>query len=161
MNRIHTHYIMNSQILRFRTFKDIIGGLVFDCGHEEQQGHGSKSEWGAFTTQFSTTITCNVRKLKNPKVQTHFVLPVNRSDKDPDLLASSTLSDFQIVCTLAVGEFGHVDLVRVGLRAAHTRWHRCRCLLQIPCFYNVIYWFPPLSGAIKEPRQVSVCHEGP
>lgn len=36
---------------------------------------------------------------------------VIRSDKDPDLLSSTTLGDFQIVCTLAVGEFGHVDLV--------------------------------------------------
>ncbi|CAJ1068602.1 cGMP-dependent protein kinase 1 isoform X4 [Xyrichtys novacula] len=35
-----------------------------------------------------------------------------KSDKDPDLLSFSTLNDFQIICTLAVGEFGHVDLVR-------------------------------------------------
>ncbi|XP_059193259.1 cGMP-dependent protein kinase 1 [Centropristis striata] len=35
------------------------------------------------------------------------------SDKDPDLISSSTLSDFQIICTLAVGEFGHVDLVQL------------------------------------------------
>ncbi|XP_035514409.1 cGMP-dependent protein kinase 1 [Morone saxatilis] len=60
------------------TFKDIIGGLVFDCSQELQQCHESKSE----------------------------------SDKDPDLHSSSTLSDFQIICTLAVGEFGHVDLVQ-------------------------------------------------
>lgn len=46
---------------------------------------------------------------------------VSRSDEDPDLLSSSTLSDFQIICTLAVGEFGHVDLVRVDLLAAHAR----------------------------------------
>ncbi len=49
------------------------------------------------------------------------VFPVSRSDKDPDLLSSSTLSDFQIICTLAVGEFGHVDLVRVHLIAAHAQ----------------------------------------
>ncbi|XP_044053907.1 cGMP-dependent protein kinase 1 isoform X2 [Siniperca chuatsi] len=61
------------------TFKDIIGGLVFDCSHEEQQSRESKSE----------------------------------SDKDPELLLSSTLSDFQIICTLAVGEFGHVELVQL------------------------------------------------
>ncbi|KAM3611312.1 uncharacterized protein V6R79_016367 [Siganus canaliculatus] len=39
-----------------------------------------------------------------------------KSDKDPDLLnliSSSTLSDFQIICSLAVGEFGHVDLVQL------------------------------------------------
>ncbi|XP_075960970.1 cGMP-dependent protein kinase 1 isoform X1 [Anarhichas minor] len=35
------------------------------------------------------------------------------SDKDADLFSSSTLSDFQIICTLAVGEFGHVDLVQL------------------------------------------------
>ncbi|TDH13269.1 hypothetical protein EPR50_G00056060 [Perca flavescens] len=35
------------------------------------------------------------------------------SDKDPDLFSSSTLSDFQIIGTLAVGEFGHVDLVQL------------------------------------------------
>ncbi|XP_036952982.1 cGMP-dependent protein kinase 1 isoform X1 [Acanthopagrus latus] len=61
------------------TFKDIIGGLVFDCTHEVQQCHESNSE----------------------------------SERDPDLLSSSTLSDFQIICTLAVGEFGHVDLVQL------------------------------------------------
>ncbi|XP_045889713.1 cGMP-dependent protein kinase 1 isoform X2 [Micropterus dolomieu] len=61
------------------TFKDIIGGLVFDCSHKEQPSHDSKSE----------------------------------SDKDPELLSSSNLSDFQIICSLAVGEFGHVDLVQL------------------------------------------------
>ncbi|XP_039658322.1 cGMP-dependent protein kinase 1-like [Perca fluviatilis] len=32
---------------------------------------------------------------------------------DPDLFSSSTLSDFQIIGALAVGEFGHVDLVQL------------------------------------------------
>ncbi|XP_023141344.2 cGMP-dependent protein kinase 1 [Amphiprion ocellaris] len=35
------------------------------------------------------------------------------SDLDPVLLPSSTLRDFQIICTLGVGEFGHVDLVQL------------------------------------------------
>ncbi|XP_028269675.1 cGMP-dependent protein kinase 1 [Parambassis ranga] len=35
------------------------------------------------------------------------------SDVDSSLLFSSSLSDFQIICTLGVGEFGHVDLVRL------------------------------------------------
>ncbi|KAF1389711.1 hypothetical protein PFLUV_G00076320 [Perca fluviatilis] len=35
------------------------------------------------------------------------------SDMDPDLFSSSTLSDFQIIGALAVGEFGHVDLVQL------------------------------------------------
>ncbi|XP_056275732.1 cGMP-dependent protein kinase 1 isoform X2 [Pseudoliparis swirei] len=60
------------------TFKDVIGGLVFDCSHEVQQSPEFRIE----------------------------------SDKDADLF-SSTLSDFQIICTLAVGEFGHVDLVQL------------------------------------------------
>ncbi|KAF3695950.1 cGMP-dependent protein kinase 1 [Channa argus] len=34
-------------------------------------------------------------------------------NKDPTLLSSSTLSDFHIISTLAVGEFGHIDLVRL------------------------------------------------
>ncbi|KAM7017710.1 cGMP-dependent protein kinase 1 [Tautogolabrus adspersus] len=62
------------------TFKEIIGGLVFDCSHELQQSQESK---------------------------------IDRSDKDPELLSSSTLSDFQIICTLAFWEFGHVDLVQL------------------------------------------------
>ncbi|XP_075895078.1 cGMP-dependent protein kinase 1 [Nelusetta ayraudi] len=37
----------------------------------------------------------------------------SESEKDPDLLSSTRLSDFQIVCTLAVGEFRHVDLVQL------------------------------------------------
>ncbi|XP_070760312.1 LOW QUALITY PROTEIN: cGMP-dependent protein kinase 1 [Enoplosus armatus] len=61
------------------TFKDIIGGLVFDCSHEVQKSHESRSG----------------------------------SDMDPELLSSATLSDFQMICTLAVGEFGHVDLVQL------------------------------------------------
>ncbi|XP_068460931.1 cGMP-dependent protein kinase 1 isoform X1 [Clinocottus analis] len=60
------------------TFKDVIGGLVFDCTHEVQQCPDYKTE----------------------------------SEKDANLF-SSTLSDFQIICTLAVGEFGHVDLVQL------------------------------------------------
>uniref|UniRef100_A0A3P9C3V2 cGMP-dependent protein kinase n=1 Tax=Maylandia zebra TaxID=106582 RepID=A0A3P9C3V2_9CICH len=35
------------------------------------------------------------------------------SDADPTLLSTSTLSDFQIICPLGVGEFGHVDLVQL------------------------------------------------
>uniref|UniRef100_A0A665WEA4 cGMP-dependent protein kinase n=1 Tax=Echeneis naucrates TaxID=173247 RepID=A0A665WEA4_ECHNA len=35
------------------------------------------------------------------------------SDKDCAVLQSSTLSDFHIICTLAAGEFGHIDLVQL------------------------------------------------
>ncbi|KAM7416560.1 hypothetical protein PAMA_018562 [Pampus argenteus] len=61
------------------TFKNIIGGLVFDSRPELLQNTESKVE----------------------------------SDEDHALLSSSTLSDFQIICTLGVGEFGHVDLVQL------------------------------------------------
>lgn len=46
---------------------------------------------------------------------------MSRSDKDTELLSSSTLSDFQIIGTLAIGEFGHVDLVGVALKVAHAQ----------------------------------------
>ncbi|XP_029366296.1 cGMP-dependent protein kinase 1-like [Echeneis naucrates] len=36
-----------------------------------------------------------------------------QSDKDCAVLQSSTLSDFHIICTLAAGEFGHIDLVQL------------------------------------------------
>uniref|UniRef100_A0A8C7ZH30 cGMP-dependent protein kinase n=1 Tax=Oryzias sinensis TaxID=183150 RepID=A0A8C7ZH30_9TELE len=36
------------------------------------------------------------------------------TNEDPALLTSSTLSDFQIIRTLGVGEFGHVDLVQLN-----------------------------------------------
>ncbi|XP_024131354.1 cGMP-dependent protein kinase 1 isoform X1 [Oryzias melastigma] len=35
------------------------------------------------------------------------------TNEDPALLTSSTLSDFQIIRTLGVGEFGHLDLVQL------------------------------------------------
>ncbi|XP_033182046.1 cGMP-dependent protein kinase 1 isoform X2 [Anabas testudineus] len=34
-------------------------------------------------------------------------------NKEPSLLSSSTLRDFHIISTLAVGEFGHIDLVQL------------------------------------------------
>lgn len=44
---------------------------------------------------------------------------------------------------------------------AVTQIFTCRCLLQIPCFYNVIYGLLPVTGAIKEQHEVSFRHEGP
>uniref|UniRef100_A0A3Q0R6M3 Protein kinase cGMP-dependent 1 n=1 Tax=Amphilophus citrinellus TaxID=61819 RepID=A0A3Q0R6M3_AMPCI len=38
---------------------------------------------------------------------------VSSSGVDPTLLSTSALSDFQIICALGVGEFGHVDLVQL------------------------------------------------
>ncbi|XP_068167699.1 cGMP-dependent protein kinase 1 [Antennarius striatus] len=38
----------------------------------------------------------------------------SESDTDPELLSSAALSDFQIIAALAVGEFGHVDLVQLN-----------------------------------------------
>uniref|UniRef100_A0A3P9JSG0 Protein kinase domain-containing protein n=1 Tax=Oryzias latipes TaxID=8090 RepID=A0A3P9JSG0_ORYLA len=48
----------------------------------------------------------------------HKQLPTN---EDPALLTSSTLSDFQIIRTLGVGEFGHVDLVTFHLKNSHVQ----------------------------------------
>ncbi|KAM4576283.1 cGMP-dependent protein kinase 1 [Odontesthes bonariensis] len=41
------------------------------------------------------------------------------SNEDPALLASSSMSDFQIICTVGVGEFGHVDLVQLKSNIKH------------------------------------------
>lgn len=109
-------------LLCFRTFKDIIGGLVFDCSHKEQPSHDSKSEWGALQHYFLQQLHVICACKRRYKLISVFL--ASRSDKDPELLSSSNLSDFQIICSLAVGEFGHVDLVRVDLIAAHTHWHR-------------------------------------
>lgn len=92
--------------------------------------------------------------LHREKTDSHPLGLICRSDKDPELLSSATLTDFLILCPLAIGEFGHVDLVRVDLGLETTQ-------LPLPCFRNVIYCSPPLSGAIKERRQVSLRHEGP
>uniref|UniRef100_UPI003AAE3D6B cGMP-dependent protein kinase 1 n=1 Tax=Centroberyx gerrardi TaxID=166262 RepID=UPI003AAE3D6B len=35
------------------------------------------------------------------------------TEKDPTLLSATNLSDFQVICNLGVGEFGHVDLVQL------------------------------------------------
>uniref|UniRef100_A0A3P8TAF3 cGMP-dependent protein kinase n=1 Tax=Amphiprion percula TaxID=161767 RepID=A0A3P8TAF3_AMPPE len=51
---------------------------------------------------------------KNNQIPAHPCICLEcRSDLDPVLLPSSTLRDFQIICTLGVGEFGHVDLVQL------------------------------------------------
>ncbi|XP_041854228.1 cGMP-dependent protein kinase 1 [Melanotaenia boesemani] len=42
-----------------------------------------------------------------------------KPNEDPALLASSTLSDFQIIHTLEVGEFGHIDLVQLKSNIKH------------------------------------------
>lgn len=60
-------------------------------------------------------------KMAKTKHRLTDILTSCRSDVDPALLSSSTLSDFQIICSLGVGEFGHVDLVRVDLIATNTQ----------------------------------------
>lgn len=138
--------------LCIRTFKDVIDGVAFDCNHEVQQSYESKTEWGAFQHYFQIYLNCTYKDKLNPD------FPVYSRDMEPDLLSSSTLSDFQIICTLAIGEFGRVDLVRV---AQTVTWiSTCGVLFQIPCFYHVNCGFSPLSGAVKEQHQC-FCHEGP
>ncbi|XP_034726767.1 cGMP-dependent protein kinase 1 [Etheostoma cragini] len=108
-------------------------------GHEEQivlsklsegQWFGEKVLWGEDVRTLNVIaaareVTCLVIDRETFKDiidglvfdRSHDVLQSHESkiesDKDPDLFSSSTLSDFQIICTLAVGEFGHVDLVQL------------------------------------------------
>lgn len=89
---------------------------------------------------------------------------VCRLNQDLTFLPSSTLSDFHIVSTLALGEFGHIDLVGIDLALSHNDTDVrccCCCLFKIPCFYNVNLPFSPVSGAAKEQHQVSFSHESP
>ncbi|XP_032372904.1 cGMP-dependent protein kinase 1 isoform X2 [Etheostoma spectabile] len=108
-------------------------------GHEEQivlsklserQWFGEKALWGEDVRTLNVIaaareVTCLVIDRETFKDiieglvfdRSHDVLQSHESkiesDKGPDLFSSSTLSDFQIICTLAVGEFGHVDLVQL------------------------------------------------
>ncbi|XP_076587090.1 cGMP-dependent protein kinase 1 [Chaetodon auriga] len=107
-------------------------------GHEEQiilsrlserQWFGEKALWGEDVRTANVIaageVTCSVIDRETFKDViggsvsdcSHEVQqsrePESDSDKDPDLLSSTTLSDFQIICTLAAGEFGHVDLVQL------------------------------------------------
>ncbi|XP_029295480.1 cGMP-dependent protein kinase 1 isoform X2 [Cottoperca gobio] len=91
----------------------------------ERQWFGEKALWGDDVRTMNVIaageVTCLVIDRETFKELvfdcSHEVQQSNESkiesDKDPDLFSSSTLSDFQIVCTLAVGEFGHVDLVQL------------------------------------------------
>lgn len=58
---------------------------------------------------------------ENASHQLNTVSFLCRLNKDPTLPLTTTLSDFHIISTLAVGEFGHIDLVRVDLIAAQTQ----------------------------------------
>ncbi|XP_077377579.1 cGMP-dependent protein kinase 1 isoform X2 [Festucalex cinctus] len=87
------------------TFRDIIGGMVFDSSTDVQHDAGSKDE---------------------------------SEVKDAASLASSTLSDFQIISTLGAGEFGHTDLVRFCRNA-------CMCF---PC--NVRLSQVQFKGNVKD-----------
>ncbi|XP_031160945.1 cGMP-dependent protein kinase 1 isoform X2 [Sander lucioperca] len=108
-------------------------------GHEEQivlsklserQWFGEKALWGEDVRTLNVIaaageVTCLVidRETFKDIIDelvfdcSHDVLQSHESkiesDKDPELFSSSTLSDFQIIGTLAVGEFGHVDLVQL------------------------------------------------
>ncbi|XP_061134744.1 cGMP-dependent protein kinase 1 [Syngnathus typhle] len=68
------------------TFRDIIGGMVFDSSHEVQQNTACKDE---------------------------------SQVKHAASLASSNLSDFQIISTLGEGDFGRTDLVQVKSNVKH------------------------------------------
>uniref|UniRef100_A0A3Q2CS01 cGMP-dependent protein kinase n=1 Tax=Cyprinodon variegatus TaxID=28743 RepID=A0A3Q2CS01_CYPVA len=71
----------------------------------ERQWFGEKALWG------SAAQSCFMPTENNKH---HFICVfLHRSKGDPASLASSTLSDFQIIRTLGVGEFSHVDLVQL------------------------------------------------
>ncbi|XP_047449119.1 cGMP-dependent protein kinase 1 [Mugil cephalus] len=107
-------------------------------GHEEQtllfklserEWFGEKALWGEDIRTANVTaigdVTCLVIDRETFKdINDGSALDCGRdepqtnkskseSDVDPALLSSSTLSDFQIICSLGVGEFGHVDLVQL------------------------------------------------
>uniref|UniRef100_I3K0W5 Protein kinase cGMP-dependent 1 n=1 Tax=Oreochromis niloticus TaxID=8128 RepID=I3K0W5_ORENI len=64
--------------------------------------------------KFSALILEDIRTVSVIAAGEVTCLVIDRdSDVDPVLLSTSTLSDFQIICSLGVGEFGHVDLVQL------------------------------------------------
>ncbi|XP_068616853.1 cGMP-dependent protein kinase 1 [Brachionichthys hirsutus] len=93
----------------------------------ENQWFGEKALWGDEVQTANVTaageVTCfTIDRDSFEDVINGSVLDCSRevpqskseSDKDPELLSSSALSDFHIVGTLAVGEFAHVDLVQLN-----------------------------------------------
>eukprot|EP00064_Thunnus_orientalis_P006754 superscaffoldBa00000719_g6772 len=124
-----THYTEGDYIIRQGamgdTFYIISKGQVKVTekkpGHEElsklseRQWFGEKALWGedvrAVNVIAAGEVTCLLIDRENYKLTPLFL--VSRSDKDAALLSSSILSDFQIICTLGVGELGHVDLVQL------------------------------------------------
>uniref|UniRef100_A0A3Q2ZWV4 Uncharacterized protein n=1 Tax=Kryptolebias marmoratus TaxID=37003 RepID=A0A3Q2ZWV4_KRYMA len=86
----------------------------------DRQWFGEKALWGEDTQIVSVRaagdVTCfvhHIQILSNTEQELILVFPPIRLTEDPALLVSSTLSDFQIIRTLGVGEFGHVDLVQL------------------------------------------------
>uniref|UniRef100_A0A3B5AA13 cGMP-dependent protein kinase n=1 Tax=Stegastes partitus TaxID=144197 RepID=A0A3B5AA13_9TELE len=103
-----THYTNGDYIIRQGATGDTF--YIISKGQVKFYAFGEKDlDLRSITTQFLFAAT------ENNKIPTHlcFFLLVCRSDLDPALLPSSTLRDFQIICTLGVGEFGHVDLVQL------------------------------------------------
>ncbi|KAM4616835.1 cGMP-dependent protein kinase 1 [Polymixia lowei] len=92
------------------------------------QWFGEKALWGDDVRTVSVIaagdVTClviNREAFKNViggvVDSSHDVQKINesnvKSDKDAALLSDTTLSDFEVICNLGVGEIGHVDLVQL------------------------------------------------
>uniref|UniRef100_A0A672IK82 cGMP-dependent protein kinase n=1 Tax=Salarias fasciatus TaxID=181472 RepID=A0A672IK82_SALFA len=99
-----THYLDGDYIIRQGatgdTFYIISKGQVKLCESQLLFGSLSSEDIRTVNVIAAGEVTC-------------LAIDRDRSDMDPALLSSSTLSDFQIICTLGVGEFGHVDLVQL------------------------------------------------
>uniref|UniRef100_A0A1A8NH50 cGMP-dependent protein kinase n=1 Tax=Nothobranchius pienaari TaxID=704102 RepID=A0A1A8NH50_9TELE len=91
----------------------------------EKQWFGEKSLWGEEIHTVSVVAVGEVTCLLIDRETFRNIIDESVSDSSqgsepkvepkehPSILESCTLSDFQIVCTLGVGEFGHVDLVQL------------------------------------------------
>ncbi|XP_077942922.1 cGMP-dependent protein kinase 1 isoform X2 [Gasterosteus aculeatus] len=77
------------------------------CELSERQRFGEEALSGAFRDVIDGLVFDSSREVR------HRPESKIESERDADLFSSPTISDFQIICTVAVGEFGHVDLVQV------------------------------------------------
>lgn len=123
---------------------------------------GNQKRVRSITTLFSTTITCELHQQKTQgKGHLSFSCEqVRQGSWPPVIFHLKWFPDY-----LHSSSWG-VWSRRPGKGWSYSSSHNdtdppYRCLLEIQCFYNVIYWFLPLSGAIKEQHQVFFRHEGP
>uniref|UniRef100_A0A1A7XDL5 Uncharacterized protein n=1 Tax=Iconisemion striatum TaxID=60296 RepID=A0A1A7XDL5_9TELE len=97
----------------------------------ERRWFGEKALWGEDIHTVSVTAVGEVTCLLIDRETFRSIIDESESDSSqgseskaepkehPALPTPCTLSDFQIVCTLGVGEFGHVDLVQLKSNIKH------------------------------------------